>query len=326
MTILVTRPTFPDVLELLRRHGEVSDSQTGVAEDAASLARRFADVDGALVFGRDRIDADLLVGSPRLRVVANMGVGYDNIDVAACTARGIMVTNTPGAMNDSTADLVFGLMLAAARRIAEADAYVRSELWAAKPDPYFGVDVHHKTVGILGMGRIGKVIAKRAQGFDMELIYHNRTRLSAEAEAASLARYVSFDTLLRESDFLVVQLPYSAENRHLIGAAELAMMKNSAVLINTARGGVVDDAALIEALAAGRLAGAGLDVFEHEPSPNPGFYALKNVVMTPHVGSATQATRHAMAMQAANNLIAALSGMLPPDLVNPEVAPIENKP
>jgi len=253
-------------------------------------------------------------------VVANIAVGYNNIDLAACTARGVMVTNTPGVLDDSTADLAFALILATARRLTEVGSYIRAGEWTGwRLKQWLGVDVHHATLGIIGMGRIGQVIAKRALGFDMRVIYHNRTRLAFDIEKRLKATWVTRDDLLAQADFVVLQMPYSPQTHHLIGAAELSQMKSSAILINSTRGGVVDDAALIRALKSGTIRAAGLDVFEGEPKLDPGFLELKNVVLAPHVGSSTEATRRAMAMTAARNAVAALTGGVPPNLLNPGV-------
>jgi lactate dehydrogenase-like 2-hydroxyacid dehydrogenase len=224
-------------------------------------------------------------------------------------------------LDDTTADLTWSLLMAAARRIAEGDAYVRAGDWkiAFGVQYFLGQDIHHATLGIVGMGRIGQAIARRALGFDMRVLYHNRTRLAEADERRLNAAWVERDTLLAESDFVVVMAPYSPATHHLIGAAEIARMKPTAILVNSARGGVVDDAALVEALKAGRIAGAGLDVFEGEPRVNPGFLGLSNVVMTPHIGSATRATRIVMCNTAAENLAAALEGRTPPNLVNKEL-------
>jgi len=248
-------------------------------------------------------------------------VGYNNIDIPAATRRGIKVTNTPGVLDDTTADLTWSLLMAAARRIAEADAYVRRGDWkiAFGVQYFLGQDVHHATLGIIGMGRIGQAIARRALGFDMRVLYHNRSRLSGEEERRLNAPWVERDRLLAESDFVVVMAPYSPATHHLIGAAEIAKMKPTAILVNSARGGVVDDAALLEALKAKRIAGAGLDVFEGEPKLNPGFVALPNVALTPHIGSASRATRITMCRTAAENLTAVLEGRTPPNLVNKEL-------
>ena len=240
--------------------------------------------------------------------MCNVGVGYNNIDVAACTARGVVVTNTPDVLTETTADFGFALMMAAARRIAESEHYLRRGDWKKwSYDMFTGGDVHGATLGILGMGRIGQGIAKRgALGFGMKVIYHNRSRLAPAIEAECRASYVSKEALLRDADHLVLVVPYSPASHHAIGAAELAQMKRSATLTNIARGGVVDDAALAQALAERRIAAAGLDVFEGEPALNPALLTVPNVVLTPHIASATVATRRAMANLAADNLIAAL--------------------
>lgn len=317
--IFVTREVFDETLEFLEQRCEVESNQTDVALAPDQLARKLLDKDGVMCALTDRIDAGLLERCPRLRAVANIAVGYNNIDLAACTARGIMATNTPGVLDDSTADLAWALMLGAARRITELERRVRAGEWKGwRLKQWLGVDVHHATLGILGMGRIGQAIARRARGFDMKVLYHNRNRIDAQAEQRLHAAYVTKDELLKQSDFVVLQVPYSPATHHMIGAAEIDLMKPTAILINSTRGGVVDDAALIEALAAGRIRAAGLDVFENEPALNPAFFGLDNVVLMPHIGSSTEATRRAMAMTAARNLSAALAGEAPPNLVNPE--------
>ena len=317
--VLVTREVFDETLAYLGEHCEVESNQGDVPFDPETLAQRLGDKDGVVCCLTDRIDGNLLALCPRLKVVANIAVGYNNIDLAACAARGVMVTNTPGVLDDSTADLAFTLMLATARRLTEAEAYVRAGLWQGwHLKQLLGVDVHHATLGIIGMGRIGQVIAKRALGFEMRVIYHNRTRLAFDIEKRLKATWVTRDELLAQADFVVLQMPYSPQTHHLIGEAELTKMKPSAILINSTRGGVVDDAALIRALKSGTIRAAGLDVFEGEPKLNPGFLELKNVVLAPHVGSSTEATRRAMAMTAARNAVAALTGGTPPNLLNPE--------
>jgi gluconate 2-dehydrogenase len=318
--VLVTREVFDETLDYLAAHCDVESNQADVPLAPAELARRLADKQGLVCCLTDRVDAALLAAASGLKVVANIAVGYNNIDVPACTARGVAVTNTPGVLDDSTADLAMALVLATARRITEGEAYVRAGDWKGwHLKQMLGVDAHHAVLGVFGMGRIGRAIAKRARGFDMRVIYHNRKRLDAAVERELGLEYRTKDDLLTESDFLVLQLPYSPETHHLIGAAELKRMKRTAVLINTARGGVVDDAALIEALKTGTIRAAGLDVFEGEPKLNPGFLALRNVVLVPHIGSSTEATRRAMAMTAAKNAVAVLTGQTPPNFVNAEV-------
>ena len=317
--ILVTREVFDETLAFLAQHCDVESNQQDVAFDPETLARRLADKDGVVCALTDRIDAKLLERCPRLKVAANIAVGYNNIDLAACTARGVMATNTPEVLTDTTADLAFALLLATARRLTEAEAYIRTGLWQGwHLKQLLGVDVHHATLGIIGMGRIGRTIARRAQGFEMRVIYHDPVRQPADVERRLNATYASKDELLAQADFVILQMPYSPQTHHLIGAAELKLMKPTAILINSTRGGVVDDAALIEALKSGVIRAAGLDVFENEPNLNPGFLQLDNVVLVPHIGSSTEATRRAMAMTAAKNLIAALAGQTPPNLLNPE--------
>jgi gluconate 2-dehydrogenase len=321
--VLVARAVFPDVLARLAEHFEVEDNPDDRIWDKAELSRRLAGKVGAFLTTGERIDAEVLDANPKLRAVCNMAVGYNNIDVPACTQRGVLVTNTPDVLTEATADLGFALMMAAARRMAEGERYLRAGRWEKwSYDMLTGTDVYGSTLGIMGMGRIGQAIARRGvHGFGMSLVYHNRSRLDASAEAPLHARYVSKEALLREADHLVIVLPYSAASHHAIGEAELALMKPTATLTNIARGGIVDDAALARALAQGRIAAAGLDVFEGEPQVHPGLLEVPNVVLTPHIGSATVSTRRAMAALAADNLIAALGtpGGEPPTPVNPEV-------
>jgi len=254
-----------------------------------------------------------------------MAVGYNNIDLPACTARGVLVSNAPDVLTETTADFGFALMMATARRIAESEHFLRRGEWTKwSVEGFAGSDVHGATLGVLGMGRIGQAVARRgAKGFGMKVLYHNRSRLDAAIEADLGARYVDKETLLRETDHLVIVVPYSAASHHLIGAAELALMKRTATLTNIARGGIVDDAALAEALRERRIAAAGLDVFEGEPSVHPGLLAVPNVVLTPHIASASLPTRRAMANLAIDNLIAALgagpSAGRPPSALNPQV-------
>jgi gluconate 2-dehydrogenase len=317
--ILVTREVFDETLAYLAESCEVDANQTDKPFDPAALAQHLKDKEGVVCCLTDKIDAAALAASPRLKVVSNIAVGYNNIDVPACTANGVMVTNTPGVLDESTADLAFTLMLATARRLTEAEAYVRAGDWQGwHLKQMLGVDVHHATLGIIGMGRIGQQIARRAAGFNMRVLYQNRTRCPADIEKRLNAEFVTKERLLAQSDFVLLQMPYSPATHHYIGAAELKQMKPTAILVNSTRGGVVDDAALIEALKNGTIRAAGLDVFENEPKLNPGFLDLKNVVLAPHVGSSTEATRRAMAMTAAKNAVAALTGAVPPNLLNPE--------
>ncbi len=318
--ILVTRATFDDVIAKLRERFDVEDNQKeDTPWSAEELRRRIADKDGALPTGSDRIDAATLAAAPRLKALCNIAVGYNNIDLAACSERGILATNTPGVLDDTTADMTWALLMAAARRVTEAERWLRAGNWKGwKNDQFLGVDVHHATLGIIGMGRIGQAIARRAQGFSMRILYHNRRRVLKSVEKALAARYVSMERLLKESDFISLNMPYSPSSHHLIGAKEFALMKSTAVIVNAARGGIIDDAALVTALKERRLAAAGLDVFEGEPRFNPGFLEVDNAALVPHIGSATRATRTAMAMLASKNLSAVLSGKRPPNLLNPE--------
>jgi len=319
--VLVARAVFPEVLARLRDHFEVDDNTPDVIFTRAQLVQRLQGKSGALTTGSERIDAEVLAACPGLRVVANMAVGYNNFDISACTARGVLATNTPDVLTETTADFGFALMMAAARRIAESEHFLRRGEWTKwSYDMFTGSDVHGATLGILGMGRIGQAIARRgAAGFGMKVIYHNRSRLAPEQESPLSARWVDKATLLREADHLMLVLPYSAASHHAIGAPELALMKPTATLTNVARGGIVDDAALAVALGERRIAAAALDVFEGEPAVHPDLLTVPNVVLTPHIASATVATRHAMADLAADNLIRALTGGQPPTPINPEV-------
>lgn len=322
--ILVARALYPETLARLRQHFEVDYNADDVVFSPRELSRRLQGKAGALTTGSERIDASVLDAHPQLQVVANMAVGYNNLDIAAFDARGVLATNTPDVLTETTADFGFALMMATARRMAESEHFLRAGQWTKwRYDMFAGSDVHGATLGILGMGRIGQAIARRgALGFDMPVIYHNRSRLPADQEVPIGARYVDKATLLREADHLVLVLPYSAGSHHAIGAAELAQMKPTATLTNIARGGIVDDAALAQALRERRISAAGLDVFEGEPAVNPALLDLPNVVLTPHIASATERTRRAMADLAADNLIAALAGTRPPTPVNPGVLPL----
>ena len=311
--ILVARAVFPQIIELLTQHFEVEANQADETWSKAQLAERLRDKDGAFTTGSDRIDADVLAVCPKLKICANMAVGYNNFDIKAMTAAGVLATNAPDVLTETTADFGFALMMATARRLTESEHYLRAGKWNKwSYDMFAGSDIHGATLGVLGMGRIGQGIAKRgAHGFGMKVIYHNRSRLAAALEAECKASYVSKEELLRTADHLVLVLPYSAESHHTIGAAELAMMKPTATLVNIARGGIVDDAALAAALRDKRIAAAGLDVFEGEPSVHPDLLTVPNVVLTPHIASASLPTRLAMARLAADNLIAFFQGNKP---------------
>jgi gluconate 2-dehydrogenase len=286
--------------------------------DAAALAKNLADKTGAMTTLVDRVDAKLLSSCPKLKAVCNIAVGFNNIDLGACSKAGVMATNTPGVLDDSTADFTWALILSTARRVVESDMHLRAGQWKGwYLKQFLGKDVHHATLGILGFGRIGRRVARRALGFDMTVLYHDTQPADAAAERSCNAAYVSMDELLARADILTIHVPYAPSTHHVVAAPELAKMKPGAILIHASRGGVVDDAALVAALKSGRLAGAGLDVFENEPALNPEFPAMQNVVLTPHIASSSEATRHAMAMLAAQNLVAALTTGKPPNLLNP---------
>ena len=306
--ILVARAIFPEVIAKLEQHFEVESNQADASWPRSHLIEKLRDKVGVFTSGSERIDAELLSACPELRICANMAVGYNNFDLDAMTAAGVLGTNAPDVLTETTADFGFALLMATARRVTESEHYLRAGLWQKwSYDMFAGFDVHGSTLGILGMGRIGQGIAKRgAHGFGMNVIYHNRSRLAPELEAACKARYVSKEELLKSADHLVLVLPYSASSHHAIGAAELAQMKPSANLINIARGGIVDDAALATALREKRIAAAGLDVFEGEPKVHPDLLTVPNIVLTPHIASATVPTRKAMGHLAADNLIAFL--------------------
>ncbi len=319
--ILVARAIFPDMLSRLEEKFEVHANQADQVFTPEELHKQLANVQGALVTGSERIDQNALADAKNLKIISNISVGYNNFDVPAMTAAGVMATNTPDVLTDTTADFGFALMMATARRITESEHWIRNgqwNKWSIVHNP-LGMDLHHTTLGIIGMGRIGQGIAKRALGFGMNVIYHNRKRLPEADEKACGARYVDKETLLKQADHVILVVPYSAESHHLIGAKEIALMKPTATLVNIARGGIVDDAALAAALQAKTIFAAGLDVFEGEPKVHPDLLKLSNVVLAPHIASATEKTRRAMIDLAARNLEAGLKGQKPPSLINTEL-------
>lgn len=319
--ILVARAVFPEIIARLEQHFEVESNQADETWSKAQLTERLKGKEGAFTTGGDRIDAEVLAACPGLKICANMAVGYNNFDIDAMTAAGVLATNAPDVLTETTADFGFALLMATARRVTESEHYLRAGKWTKwSYDMFAGSDIHGSTLGILGMGRIGQGIAKRgAHGFGMKVIYHNRSRLDAALEAECGASYVGKEELLKTADHLVLVLPYSPASHHAIGAAELALMKPTATLVNIARGGIVDDAALASALREKRIAAAGLDVFEGEPKVHPDLLTVPNVVLTPHIASATIPTRLAMASLAADNLIAFFSGKKPPTPLNATV-------
>ena len=320
-TILVARAIFPEVLAKLAQYFEVRSNQDDALWTPAELVAQLQGKQGAFTTGGERIDATVLSSCPTLKICANMAVGYNNFDLAAMTAAGVLGTNAPDVLTETTADFGFALLMATARRMAEAEHFLRAGHWSSwRYDMFAGAEIHGTTLGILGMGRIGQGIARRAaHGFGMKVIYHNRSRLDAATEAQCQAGYVSKQELLRSADHLVLVLPYSPQSHHAIGGPELAQMKPTATLINIARGGIVDDAALAAALRDRTIAAAGLDVFEGEPRVHPDLLKVPNVVLTPHIASATLPTRLAMANLAADNLIGFLLHGKPLTPLNPQV-------
>lgn len=323
--ILVTQKVPAPAYPLLETVGDVeANHEEGVIWSYEELLRRGPGHDYIFCLLTDTIDERFLTAcaqaQPRLRLLANMAVGFNNIDLAAATRLGIAVSNTPGVLTDTSADLAFGLLLAVARRIPESERFLRAGRYSGwGPLLFCGAEVHHATLGLLGMGRIGKAVARRASGFAMRVLYHNRQRLSPAEEAAYGATYVSLDELLQAADFVSIHAPYNQDTHHLIGARELGLMKESAMLINTARGPIVDEKALVRALQAGTIAGAGLDVFEREPAVEPELLTMENVVLLPHIGSASLQTRTLMATMASQNIVAHAHDERPPNILNPEV-------
>jgi glyoxylate/hydroxypyruvate/2-ketogluconate reductase len=306
---LVARAVFEPVLDKLRQHFDVDATPPGVVWSEEQLIQRLQGKVGVLTTGGDRIGPAVLAACPQLRIAANLAVGYNNFDLDAMSSAGVLATNAPDVLTETTADFGMALLLATARRLTESEHFLRAGRWKEwSLDFFVGAEVHGSTLGILGMGRIGQAIARRAAfGFGMPVIYHNRSRLDAVTEAACRARYVSKEQLLAQADHLMLVLPYTPANHHVIGEAELAQMKPTATLVNIARGGIVDENALVAALKAGRLAAAGIDVFEGEPQVNSALLTVPNIVLTPHIASATVPTRMAMATLAADNLIAYLT-------------------
>ncbi len=326
--LFITRTLPGDAIDRLRRVYDVEVWEDYAPPPYSVLESKARDADALGTLLTDRIDCRLIESSPRLRIVAQYAVGYDNIDVECATRHGVYVTNTPGVLADATADLTWALILAVMRRIVEADREVRSGAWHAKgvgwhPTYMLGMEVTGKTLGIIGLGRIGREVARRARGFKMRILYHNRRRLPREVEEELGVEYRSLEDLLRESDIVSIHVPLTSETRGMIGERELRMMKPTAILVNTARGAVVDEEALARALREGWIAGAGLDVFTQEPlPPDHPLARAPNTVLAPHIGSATIETRTRMADMVAENLLAFARGEVPPNLVNREVVEI----
>jgi lactate dehydrogenase-like 2-hydroxyacid dehydrogenase len=318
--VLITKRVYPEAVELLRAHCEVDYAATDDGLTPAELLRRAAGCQAVMSQLTDRLRAETIARLDGVRILANVAVGFDNIDVAAATARGIYVTNTPDVLTETTADFAFTLLMAAARRIAEGHAFVHSGAWKQwLIDLLVGQDIWGQTLGIFGMGRIGIAVARRAHGFRMPILYCDARPAPVEIERELGLERVDKETLLRRADFVSLHVPLLPETRHLIGAAELALMKPTAILINTSRGPVVDEPALADALKRRQIAYAGLDVFEEEPRVHPDLLTLDNVVLAPHIASASVRTRRRMCTMAAENVIAALTGQRPPNLLNAEL-------
>ncbi|MBU8714046.1 D-glycerate dehydrogenase [Brevibacillus parabrevis] len=310
--VFVTRKLTNEVIAMLETVADVKQWEEDTPVSREKLLEEIEHADAVLTMLTERVDEELLARAKKLRIVANMAVGYDNIDVPACKRRGIAVTNTPDVLTEATADLAFALLLATGRRVTEANRFLLAGEWTSW-NPYLmaGQSVYGATLGIIGMGRIGEAVARRAAGFNMRILYHNRNR-KEEAEAKTGARLVGLEELLQEADYVVLLTPLTAETKHLMGAHEFSLMKKSAVFVNVSRGGTVDEAALYHALTTGQIWAAGLDVFAQEPVPlDHPLLALKNVVALPHIGSATIQTRNEMASLAAANIVAVLSGKEP---------------
>ena len=315
--ILSTRPLFPEARQILDQHFEVDYGKSGEQISRGELLKRVADKEALICLLTERVDEALLAAAPKLRIAATVSVGFDNIDVAACTRRKVVATNTPGVLDDTTADFAWTLLMAIARRLLEGDEWMRSGTWPGWDlDQLLGGDVGGKTLGIMGFGRIGRGVARRAQGFQMRILYNDAVRAPINVEKELRAEFVERDRLFRESDFITLHVPLLPDTRHLISKENLDKMKPTAYLINTSRGPVVDEAALADALQQKKIAGAALDVFEAEPKANPALVGRKDVILTPHIASASVETRTKMAVMAANNLVACFDGKRPPNALN----------
>lgn len=317
--VFIARPIQDTVVQRVAEISDVNVHRFDSALSSSELARQLTDADGVISVGGN-ITKDVLAGAPKLKVVANIGAGYDTIDVKSCTERRIVVTNTPDVLTESTADFAFALLLAVSRRVFEADRYVREDQWKAGLwNLLWGTELYGKTIGLFGFGRIGQAMARRARGFSMRVLYYARHRATGTLEADLQAEYADIDTLFRESDFLSIHAPLNDESFHAVNAGRLGLMKQSAFIINTARGKIINEADLVRSLKSGQIAGAGLDVFENEPQIDPALKTMGNVVLAPHIASATEETRYRMADLAASNLLAFFKGNRPPNIVNPEV-------
>jgi len=314
--IFSTRQLFQAARTILDEHFNV-DYWKGGELSRAELLKRVADKEGLICVLTEKVDEELLSAAPKLRITSTVSVGYDNIDVPACTKHEVVATNTPGVLDDTTADFAWTLLMAIARRLVEGDSWIRNGSWNGWDfDQLIGGDVWGKTLGIVGFGRIGRGVARRAQGFRMRVLYNDAVRAPADVEKELNAEFVDRDRLFRESDFVSLHVPLLPDTRHLISKDNLEKMKRTAFLVNTSRGPVVDEAALAEALENGKIAGAALDVFEHEPKVHPALVTRKDVILTPHIASASLDTRTKMAVMAANNVVALFEGRRPPNALN----------
>ncbi len=314
---LATRPLFPAARAILENNFDVDYWPVQDKIPRAELLQRVADKEALVCLLTETVDEELLAAAPKLRIVSTVSVGYDHIDVSACTRRNVVVTNTPGVLDETTADLAWALLMAIARRVVEGDAWMRTGTWPGwELDQLLGGDVFGKTLGVVGFGRIGRRVARRALGFQMRVLYYNRSRAEDEVERELHAEYAELDRLLRESDFVTLHVPLNAETRHLMSTSAFEKMKRTAYLINTARGPVVDEAALVRALEEKKIAGAALDVYENEPKAHPALLARRDVVLAPHIGSATIETRTKMAVMAATNAAEFFAGRRPPNALN----------
>ena len=316
--VLVTKRIYPEAIEYLKEHCEVDYVGNDEGLSAEDLSQRVRGKQAVVSQLTDKFSAAVIDSLDGVRIIANVAVGFDNIDVPAATRRGILVSNTPDVLTETTADFAFALLMAAARRVVEGHRFVHAGQWRKWTiDLLVGQDIHHKTLGIFGMGRIGQAVARRGRGFSMRVLYHDAVRAPEAIERELALQFVSSEQLLREADFVSLHVPLLEATRKMIGEPQLRLMKKTAILVNTSRGTVVDEAAVAKALAQGWIAGAGLDVFEREPQVNPELLKLANVVLAPHIASASVDTRREMSMLAARNAVAALEGRRPPTLVNP---------
>ena len=317
--VLISQKIFDEAVAIVKEDFEVEENQTDTPLPTNVLIQKLKNKVGAIILLTDQIDDNLLSQCHDLKIISNVAVGYNNIDIEACTRRKIMVTNTPGVLDETTADFTWTLLLATARRVVEADQYLRSLKWKRWGlMDFLGYDIHHKVLGICGLGRIGRCVARRAKGFDMQILYTDVSRVHPSIEEGLGASFVDKKTLLAESDFVTLHVPLLPETTHYISTDEFSLMKHTSILINASRGPVVDEKALVKALKEKKIAGAGLDVYEEEPKVEPGLIQMKNVVLAPHIASASYETRLRMATMAAKNLVVGLKGKQPPNLVNPE--------